>query len=222
MIQLPIGWNKILKEEFEKPYIKEIKAFLASERKAWKIIFPEEKNVFRALELTKFDEIKVVILGQDPYHQKWQAHWLSFSVQDWVKIPPSLRNIYKEIDTDIGYPQGVPLQWNLESWAKQWVLLLNSILTVEDSKPASHWNIWWEQFSDTIIKKISENNKNVVFLLWWAFAKSKVKLIDSNKHFILETSYPSPLWSYRGFLWSKHFSKTNSYLEKYWKEKINW
>jgi len=243
MFTLSTSWKKILTEELQKPYIKEIEDFLVSEKKAWKTIFPEEKNIFNALNSTNFNDVKVVILGQDPYHWKWQAHWLSFSVQEWVKIPPSLKNIYKEIESDIPSTplsskeqgelsckdkrrcpevEGLGVRsWNLQDWAHQWVLMLNAILTVEESSPASHRKIWWEQFSDIIITKLSEK-KNVVFLLWWAFAKSKAKLIDSSKNLVLETSHPSPLWSYRGFLWSKHFSKANDYLEKNWIKKINW
>ena len=216
MLKIPSSWSEILKLETEKEYYKNIIDFLNSEKKDWKIIYPEEKNIFNALELTKFEDIKVVILGQDPYHQKWQAHWLSFSVPDWVKIPPSLRNIYKELW------KLNEQNWDLTSWAKQWVLLLNAILTVEDSKPASHSKIGWEKFTDNIISQISEKKENVVFLLWWAFAKSKAKLINSEKHLILETSHPSPLWSYRWFLWSKCFLECNEFLEKKGTKKIIW
>ena len=222
MFKFTNSWLKILSEEIIKDYYKEIFVFLNSEKKAWKTIFPEEKNIFRALELTNFSEIKVVILGQDPYHQEWQAHWLSFSVQDWVKVPPSLRNIYKEVKSSTWKEVKDPANWNLENWAKQWVLLLNTVLTVEKSKPASHSKIWWQQFTDTIIEKISQEKENVVFLLWGWFAKSKAKLIDWSKHLILETSHPSPLWSYRGFLWSNCFQETNNYLVSKWLEKINW
>jgi len=226
MLKIPKSYHKILSEETQKQYFKDIVSFLYSEKKAWKTIFPEDKNIFRALELTHFEDIKVVILGQDPYHQKWQAHWLAFSVPEWIKIPPSLKNIYKEIENSIvpsPTKERVRVRsWNLENWAKQWVLLLNSILTVEDSKPASHSKIGWEKFSDFIISQISDKRENVVFLLWWAFAKSKAKLIDSKKHLILETSHPSPLWSYRGFLGSNCFLECNDFLESKWKEKIEW
>ena len=229
MLQLPKTYQSPLKSELKKDYFKEIITFLDAEKNAWKTIYPEEKNIFRALELTDFNDIKVVILWQDPYHQKGQAHWLSFSVQDWIKVPPSLRNIYKEIESCIwktplsskGEGLGVR-SGNLENWSKQWVLLLNSILTVEDSKPASHSKIWWERFTDSIIKKISDEKENVVFLLWWWFAKSKAKLIDSEKHLILETSHPSPLWSYRGFIWSWCFRECNKYLQANSKEEIIW
>jgi len=209
-------WKNILKEEFEKTYFKKIEDFLDEAKKQWKIIFPEEKNLFKALNLVKIEDVKVVILGQDPYFKEWQAHWLAFSVPETEKIPPSLKNIFKEIwksDKE---------NWNLEYLAKQWVLLLNAILTVEKEKPASHSKIWWEQFTDEIIKIISDKNENVVFLLWGNFAKSKAKLIDSEKHLILETSHPSPLWSYRWFLWSWCFTETNKYLKTKWKKEINW
>ena len=216
MLKIPTSYQKILSEETQKRYFKDITDFLETEKKIWKVIFPEEENIFRALELTHFEDIKVVILGQDPYHQEWQAHWLAFSVPEWIKIPPSLKNIYKEIW------KLEEKSWNLEKWSKQWVLLLNAILTVEDSKPASHSKIGWEKFSDFIISEISAKKENVVFLLWWAFAKSKAKLIDSNKHLILETSHPSPLWSYRGFLRSNCFIECNDFLESKWIRKINW
>ena len=216
------SYQEILKLESKKDYFKEIVSFLDSEQKAWKVIYPEEKNIFRALELTDFEDIKVVILWQDPYHQEWQAHWLSFSVQDWIKVPPSLRNIYKEIESYIWKWDKDTTNWNLENWAKQWVLLLNAILTVEDSKPASHSKIWWEIFTNQIISQISDKKENVVFLLWWWFAKTKSTLIDSSKHLILETSHPSPLWSYRGFIWSRCFKEANDYLEKKWKPAIRW
>lgn len=216
MKKIPIKWKKILEEETKKDYFQKIVSFLEAEKKAWKLIYPEEKNVFNSMELTSFKDIKVVILWQDPYHQKWQAHWLAFSVQDWIKIPPSLRNIYKELwKTE-------EISWNLEDWAKQWVLLLNVIFSVEENKPASHSKIGWEKFSNEIIKKISEKKENVVFLLWWEFAKSKNKLINNNKHLVLETSHPSPLWSYRWFLWSNCFWECNNYLEKKWIWKIKW
>ena len=216
MLKIPSSWLQILKPEIEKEYYQDILNFLNSEKKDWKIIYPEEKNIFNALELTTFEDIKVVILGQDPYHQKWQAHWLSFSVPDWIKFPPSLKNIYKELW------KLEEKNWNLEKWSKQWVLLLNAVLTVEDSKPASHSKIGWGKFTDNIISQISEKRENVVFLLWWTFAKSKAKLINSEKHLILETSHPSPLWSYRWFLWSKCFLKCNEFLEEKNIKKIIW
>lgn len=186
------------------------------EKKDWKIFFPEDKNIFYALNSLELKNIKVVIIGQDPYFKENQAHWLSFSVPKWVKIPPSLRNIFKEI-----WKEGQE-NWNLEYLVDQWVFLLNSILTVEKDKPASHSKIWWETFTDNIITTISKQNSNIVFLLWWTFAKSKSKLINQDKHLILKTSHPSPLWSYRWFIWSNCFIETNKYLESKWKKEINW
>ena len=209
------SWWKYLKKELEKNYIKEIKYFLKQEKKSWKIIYPEEKNIFKSLELTSFEDVKVVILGQDPYHWIWESHWLAFSVPNWIKIPPSLKNIFKELWIK-------KENWNLEYWAKQWILLLNSVLTVEKDKANSHKNIWWEKFTDKIIEIISEKKESIVFLLWWNQAKSKAKLIDKNKHLILQTSHPSPLWSYRWFLWSWCFIETNKYLKSKWKKEINW
>lgn len=221
MKKLNNSWLKILEKEFEKNYFKEIKKILETEKKTKKIIFPAEENIFSALNSTKFENIKVVLLWQDPYHGEWQAHWLSFSVAKWIKIPPSLRNIYKEIESDLGIKKDYENP-NLESWAKQWVLLLNAVLTVEKWQPASHSKIGWQNFTDEIIKQISDKKENVVFLLWWAFAQWKKSLIDEKKHLILKTTHPSPFSAYRWFLGSKHFSKTNDYLEKNWKEKINW
>ncbi len=220
-IKLNNSWLEYLKLECEKTYFKEIKSFLKKEIKSWKTIYPHPKNIFNALNTTSFNDIKVVILGQDPYHQPNQAHWLSFSVQELVKLPPSLKNIYKEIESDLKIKKNFN-NWNLSSWAKSGVLLLNAILTVEASKPASHSKIWWNRFTDKIIKIISKEKTWVVFLLWWNFAKQKEDLIDNKKHYILKSPHPSPFSAYSWFFWSKHFSKTNKILEKDWKEKINW
>jgi len=220
------SWKKYLEKEFEKQYFKDIESFLEQEEKAWKIIYPEEKNIFTILNLLELENIKVVIIGQDPYFKEKQAHWLAFSVPEWIKIPPSLRNIFKEIWNSItpspSKERAGVRAWNLEYLVDQWVFLLNAILTVEKEKPASHSKIWWENFTDEIIKLISQKNENIVFLLWWAFARSKATLIDKNKHLVLETSHPSPLWSYRGFLWSNCFLEANKYLKSKWKKEINW
>jgi len=220
MLQIPKTYQDILSEEIKKDYFKKIISFLDSEKKSWKIIYPEEKNIFNALKLTNFEDVKVVILGQDPYHWEWQAHGLSFSVPEWIKPPPSLKNIFKEIQSDIW--EHKISGWNLANWANQWVLLLNAVLSVEKAKAASHSKIWWQNFTDEIIKQISDKKENVVFLLWWAFAQSKENLIDNSKHLVLKTTHPSPFSAYRWFLWSKHFSKTNNYLEKKWIKKIVW
>jgi uracil-DNA glycosylase len=200
--------------------MKKIKSFLTEQIKSWKTIYPESKNIFNALNLTNFEDLKVVIIGQDPYHWEGQAHWLSFSVQEGITLPPSLKNIYKEIEDDIWVKKDN--NGNLESWALDWVLLLNSILTVEKAKPASHSKIWWEIFTDKIIETISENKTWIIFLLWWSFAREKKNLVDTNKHHILECPHPSPFSVHRWFFWSKHFSKTNKILEKEGKNKINW
>lgn len=214
------SWEKILETEFQKDYFWLIEWFLEAEKWLWKKIFPNEENIFNAFNYTTFDNLKVVILWQDPYHWENQAHWLSFSVQKWVKIPPSLKNIYKELHNEYWYE--IPEHGNLESWAQQWVLLLNSILTVEESQPASHAKIWWEKFSDNVISHISQEKQGIIFLLWWAFAQSKKTLIDTTKHIILETSHPSPFSAHRGFLWSQCFKKTNEILETYNKKPIDW
>lgn len=219
-IKLEASWLQILKWEFEKEYMKNIKNFLLKEIQNKKIIYPNPKNFFKAFEKTPFDKVKVVILGQDPYHWPNQAQGFCFSVSDWQKLPPSLKNIYKEIETSLNIKM-----WNsgdLTKWSEQWILLLNSILTVEWWKPASHSKIWWENFTDEVIKQISEKKENIVFLLWWAFAQSKENLIDKKKHFILKTTHPSPFSAHRGFLWSNCFVETNKILKKIWEKEIDW
>jgi len=220
MLELTNSWSKYLNSELEKPYMKNIRSFLEGEIKAWKTIYPDSQNIFNALNTTSIDDVKVVILWQDPYHWVNQAHWLSFSVQEWVKSPPSLKNIFKEIKEDIWTP--IPESWDLSKWANQGVLLLNSILSVEVSKPASHSKIWWQDFTDEIIKTISKERNGVIFLLWWAYAQNKRELIDSSKHYILEAPHPSPFSAYKWFFWCKHFSKTNEILKKEWKKEIIW
>lgn len=221
MIKLNKSWLDILEQELEKDYMKDIKSFLKKEIESWKVIYPHPKDIFNALNSLDFQDVKVVILGQDPYHWEWQAHGLSFSVREWVKVPPSLRNIYKEIESDLWIVKD-KTYWNLEKWTKDWVLLLNAALTVEAWKPASHSKIWWHDFTDTIIKSISDKREWVVFLLWGAFAQSKLDLIDSSKHLILQSSHPSPFSSHRWFFGCKHFSKANEYLIKNNIKQINW
>lgn len=215
MVQLSPSWMSAIWAEFEKDYMKDIKAFLASEIEAGKTIYPHPKNIFNALNTTDFDDIKVVILGQDPYHGPNQAHGLSFSVQDGVRVPPSLKNIYKEIWIDRE-------SWDLTSWAEQWVLLLNAILTVEKSQPASHSKIWWWMFTDEIIRQVSDKREWVAFLLWWAFAGSKKALIDSDKHLVFTAPHPSPFSAHKWFFGCQHFSKTNEYLKSRWEKEIEW
>ena len=171
MLEFTISWSIYLNSELDKPYMKNIWSFLEGVIKAWKTIYPDSQNIFNALNTTSIDDVKVVILWQDPYHWVNQAHWLSFSVQEWVKSPPSLKNIFKEIKEDIWTP--IPESWDLSKWANQGVLLLNSILSVEVSKPASHSKIWWQDFTDEIIKTISKERNGVIFLLWWAYAQNK-------------------------------------------------
>lgn len=221
MIKLNDSWSPYLQDEFKKDYFKFILNFLKKEITGQKIIYPHPNNIFNALNTTSFNNLKVVILGQDPYHWEGQAHGLSFSVQDWIKTPPSLKNIYKEIESDTWIKKDFTTG-NLISWAKEWVLLLNAILTVEGSKPASHSKIWWQNFTDKVIKTISEEKEWVVFLLWWNFARQKKSLINDSKHYILEAPHPSPFSAYTGFYWCKHFSKTNEILKKIWKKEINW
>lgn len=218
-VTLRLEWKKLLRPEFEKEYFKSL-TFKVREAYLAGPVYPPPKLIFNALELTPPEEVSVVILGQDPYHGAGQAHGLSFSVQDGVRLPPSLKNIYKEIESDIG--TSVPEGGNLERWAKQGVLLLNATLTVEKGKPGSHQGLGWEQFTDAIVKAVSDEQKHVVFLLWGNFARSKKTLIDESKHLILEAPHPSPFSAHSGFFGSGHFSKTNKYLEKHGRTKIQW
>lgn len=214
------SWKPILEKEFNSEYFWLIESFIEAEKWLWKKIFPAEENIFNAFNHTSLDDLKVVILWQDPYHGEGQAHGLSFSVQKGIKTPPSLRNIYKELNEEYWYE--IPNHWELTSWADQWVLLLNSILTVEESSPASHAKIGWEKFTDNIISAVSDQKEGVIFLLWWAFAQGKKVLINTEKHVILETSHPSPFSAHRWFLWSQCFKQTNEILERNWKSPINW
>lgn len=211
-------WDVILANEFKKPYFKELGIFVKDEYKR-KIIYPKYSNIFNSLRYTDYDEVKVVILGQDPYHGENEAHGLSFSVMDNVPRPPSLVNIFKELENDLNIrKQGN----NLESWARQGVLLLNSIMTVEKDRPLSHKNKGWEIFTDNIISLLNKREKPVVFVLWGSYARSKKELITNNRHYIIESVHPSPLSANRGFFGSKPFSKINNFLEKNNIEKIKW
>ena len=217
--ELEKSWENKMKKEFEKDYFSILNQFLKQEYKE-QTIFPEKKLIFNALNSIPFNKVKVVIIGQDPYHGKGQAHGLSFSVTEGIKTPPSLVNIFKEIESDLkinNHGKG-----DLTKWAKQGVLLLNATLTVRENTAGSHQNKGWEQFTDQIISTISEERKNLVFLLWGKFAQNKAKLIDKNKHHILMSSHPSPLSSYRGFLGCKHFSECNNILKRDNKTEINW
>lgn len=212
--------KQVLQAEFDKPYFSDIKNKLLEEKQQY-TIFPPAKLIFNAFDTTPFDNVEVVILGQDPYHGPWQAMGLSFSVPDGVKLPPSLKNIYKEITDDVWCSMNVA-SGNLTWWAQQWVLLLNAFLTVRNGEPASHQKLWREVFTDAVIKIISEKKDHVVFLLWWNFARSKKSLIDTSKHVVLEAPHPSPFSVHTGFFGCKHFSQTNKQLTDWWKKVIDW
>jgi uracil-DNA glycosylase len=217
--KLPDDWNELLKLEFEKPYYSKLIS-LVSEAYQSTNVFPPAANLFNALCLCHFNELKVVIIGQDPYHNAGQAHGLCFSVNHGVKIPPSLRNIFKELSSDIeGFT--IPDSGNLEAWARQGVLLLNSVLTVKEASPGSHKRLGWENFTDAIIKAINDNKEHIVFLLWGNYAITKKHLINAQKHLVLTSAHPSPLAG-GAFSGNRHFSKTNDYLKQHGKQPIDW
>ena len=219
-IKLSPSWKSILSEEFNKDYMQALKSFLASELKDGKTIYPHGKEIFSALDATDFENVKVVIIGQDPYHGPGQAHGLCFSVKPDVRIPPSLRNIYKEIQNDLGIAP--PNHGHLQHWANQGVLLLNNVLTVEKGLAASHKGKGWEQFTDAIIEKLNREHEHLVFILWGSPAQKKGKSIDRNKHLVLASTHPSPLSAHRGFFGNHHFSRANEYLKKNGREEIDW
>ncbi len=214
------SWKWALSSEFEKPYFQELSKFVKDEISAGQTLYPHPRNIFAALDKTPFGSVKVIVLGQDPYHGPWQAHGLSFSVQEWIKNPPSLVNIFKEIHDDIGTP--LPKNGDLTRWTEQWVLLLNTTLTVRAGQPMSHAGKWWENFTDAIIQTLSKERDFLVFLLWGSHAQKKRALIDTTKHIILEAPHPSPLSSYRWFFGCKHFSKTNILLQEHGMKQIEW
>jgi uracil-DNA glycosylase len=218
-VQIGQSWKEHLGEEFDKPYFHHIVSFLKDQKQAGKLVYPPGQLIFNAFNITPFSDVRVVILGQDPYHGQGQAMGLSFSVPDGVKPPPSLVNIYKELHQDIGMP--IPTHGNLEKWAKQGVLLLNASLTVEAATPNSHSAIGWATFTDTVIKTLSEKRNGIVFILWGNFARNKKALIDTSKHFVLESAHPSP-FSVTKFLGCRHFSQTNKILEQHGKTPIDW
>jgi uracil-DNA glycosylase len=218
-VKIDAGWKKVLQPEFEKEYFKKLTDFVRNEYQS-KTIFPPAAQIFNAFDLCPFENTKVVILGQDPYHGPQQAHGLCFSVNKGIKTPPSLVNIYKELHSDVGID--IPNHGNLEHWAQQGVLLLNATLTVVAHNAGSHQKQGWEQFTDAVIKTVADQSENIVFLLWGAYAQKKAQLIDSGKHLILKSVHPSPLSAHRGFFGNKHFSKTNDYLLSKGKEAINW
>lgn len=221
-IELESSWLEFLESEFDKEYMKNLCSFLMGEKQKKKVIYPKNTEWFNALNTTPLSRVKVVILGQDPYHGPGQAHGLCFSVQPGVKPPPSLQNIYKEIRSDFGLEENPFKNGCLESWAKQGVLLLNSVLTVEKSKAASHQGRGWEKFTDRIIEIIATERHQCVFMLWGSYAQKKGAHIDSQKHLVLKASHPSPLSAHRGFLDCRHFSRCNNYLEANNQTAISW
>lgn len=219
-IQLEAGWLQQLAPEFEKDYMRSLRAFLRSEKDKQRIIYPKGSEFFNAFNSTPFDQVKVVILGQDPYHGPGQAHGLCFSVRHGVRPPPSLLNIYKELHDDLGIE--IPKHGYLQSWADQGVLLLNSVLSVQQAQAASHQGKGWEEFTDMAIASLNEHRENLVFLLWGSYAQRKGQFIDQQKHLVLKAPHPSPLAAHRGFFGCKHFSKTNAYLESLGLTPIAW
>lgn len=218
-VRIEDSWKHRLAEEFSKPYFTSLISFVRNEYQS-QVVYPPGKEIFRAFDACSFDDVKVVIIGQDPYHGAGQANGLCFSVRDGVRTPPSLVNIFKEINKDLGKP--IPSSGDLTHWSSQGVLLLNATLTVRASTPGSHQNKGWEQFTDAVIRKISEERENVVFLLWGAYAQKKGEIIDRNKHLVLMSAHPSPFSADRGFFGCKHFSKANKYLQSKGLSEIEW
>ncbi len=219
-VKLHPSWLAALRSEFDQPYMAELKRFLLTEKEAGKRIFPPGANWFRALDLTPLDEVKVVILGQDPYHGPGQAHGLCFSVPNGVRTPPSLVNIYKELESDLGIRR--PAHGFLEHWARQGVLLLNSVLTVEMGIAASHRDRGWERFTDAVIRAVNAKQDPVVFMLWGTYAQKKASFVDTSRHLVLKAAHPSPLSAHNGFLGCRHFSKANAFLESRGLAPIDW
>jgi len=215
-----ITWSEALSGEREQPYFKTLLEFVEGERRAGKVIYPKNAEVFNAMQCTPFDQVKVVILGQDPYHGPNQAHGLCFSVKSPTPPPPSLVNIFLELESDLGIQR--PSHGDLEGWARQGVLLLNAVLTVEEGKPGSHALQGWERFTDRVVREINDRRDNVVFLLWGAYAQKKGAIVDRSRHLVLEAPHPSPLSAHRGFLGCKHFSKANEYLAQHGLAPIDW
>src|SRR6185295_7187609 len=219
-VQIEESWARVLSDEFQQPYFSAIKQFLLNEKSQGFRVYPPGPLIFNAFNLTPFDKLKVVILGQDPYHGAGQAHGLCFSVPEGIPLPPSLQNIFKELNTDLSIP--VSKSGNLTKWAQQGVMLLNALLTVRANQPASHHGIGWETFTDAVIRKISENKTGVVFLLWGKFAQDKQSLIDLTRNYVLKAAHPSPFSANNGFFGCKHFSRTNELLIQTGKEPIDW
>lgn len=221
MATLEPGWLHVLGDELEKPYMKSLKSFLLEEKEKGHIVYPKNNEIFNAFNHTHFNKVKVVILGQDPYHGQGQAHGLSFSVQKGIALPPSLKNIYKELAQEFK-DFSMPSHGDLTSWADQGVLLLNATLTVRAHEAGSHQNKGWEEFTNQVISKLSSEQAGIVFLLWGRFAQQKESLIDAKKHHILKAAHPSPFSAYNGFFGCNHFAKTNEILVKEGKSPINW
>jgi uracil-DNA glycosylase len=217
---LDLSWQRVLGDEFEKAYFKELRVFLKKEIDSGKTVFPVSAEYFAAFNATKFGDVSVVLLGQDPYHGEGQAHGLCFSVQKGIRPPPSLLNIYKELEADLGIPRAH--DGDLSNWAKQGVLLLNSVLTVRESEAGSHRKRGWEEFTDRAICEINDRRENVVFVLWGAYAQKKGAFIDRKRHYVIESAHPSPLSASRGFLGSRPFSKINTYLRQHGAREIDW
>jgi len=219
-VKIEPSWKKILIEEFEKNYFAKLTSFVKHEYQTTQV-YPPPRFIFRAFELTPFDQVKVVILGQDPYHGDGQANGLCFAVNKGVRLPPSLQNIYKEIETDLGHKPKYP-SGDLEEWGKQGVLLLNATLTVAEHSPASHQNVGWEQFTDAVVRVLSEQRENLVFILWGAYAQKKGGIIDETKHLVIRSAHPSPFSAYSGFFGSRPFSRCNEYLFSHGELPIAW
>jgi uracil-DNA glycosylase len=217
-VRIEPSWKNVLSGEFDKQYFTKLSNFVKSEYQS-RTVYPKGSEIFKAFELTPFDEVKVVILGQDPYHGPGQAHGLCFSVNQGIALPPSLQNIYRELDRDLAVKRNTG---NLESWARQGVLLLNSILTVRAGEAGSHRSSGWEDFTDAAIKAVGEKKENVVYMLWGAYAQKKIRFISTHENLILKSPHPSPLSAHRGFIGNGHFSKANQYLKSKGKEEIQW
>ncbi len=219
-IQLQPSWLSRLQDQFEQPYMQQLRSFLLTRKQHRAVIYPPGPQIFNALNSIPFEQVRVVILGQDPYHGPGQAHGLCFSVLPGVRIPPSLANIYREIESDLGIK--APAHGNLQSWADQGVLLLNSVLTVERGQAGSHQGKGWETFTDAVIRELTEGREGLVFMLWGSYAQKKGAVIDARKHLVLKAPHPSPLSAHRGFLGCKHFSRANDYLQQQQQSPLNW
>lgn len=219
-VRLEPGWKSVLQDEFSKPYFRDLRSFLVGEKEAGNVIYPPGALIFNAFDSTPFDNVKVVILGQDPYHGPGQAHGLCFSVPDPVPPPPSLRNIFKELQSDLGVP--APASGNLTQWARQGVLLLNAVLTVRANTPASHAGKGWESFTDAAIMALNQRHEHLVFMLWGSYAQKKGAFLDADKHLVLKAPHPSPLAAHNGFFGCRHFSQANNYLQQHDIQPIYW